>query len=126
VKRAAAVTSLRDAPPPVRGVAPNPGRVRQTTHRRRLVPLLRRHRFVECRMQVVQCPGHCTIQLAGRLDAAQVSELRGICAHAMGALQIDLTDLLAADAVGLDALRRLRDEGAELVGVAHYLQQWLA
>jgi hypothetical protein len=60
------------------------------------------------------------------LDAAQVPELRGVCANAIGNLQIDLTDLLAADPVGVEALRRLRDEGAELVGVAHYLQWWLS
>lgn len=64
--------------------------------------------------------------LAGRLDAAQVHELRSACARARGRLRIDLSDLLSADDVGLDALRRLRTEGAELVGVARYLRRWLA
>jgi hypothetical protein len=40
-------------------------------------------------------------------------------------VRIDLTDLLSADAVGLDALRRLRIDGAQLVGVAQYLRDWL-
>jgi hypothetical protein len=80
---------------------------------------------MECRIQVVQRPEGCTVYLAGRLNAAQVHELRGVCAVASGRLRVDLTDLLSADAVGLDALRRLRSGGAELVGVARYLRQWL-
>lgn len=64
--------------------------------------------------------------LAGRLKAEQVHELRGICAGVEGTIYIDLTDLLSADAVGIDALRRLRHDGAELVGVAQYLRRWLA
>ena len=67
----------------------------------------------------------CTIQLAGRLNAAQVHELRGACATATGRVRIDLTDLLSADPVGIDALRRLRVGGAELVGVARYLRRSL-
>jgi len=51
--------------------------------------------------------------------------MRGVCAAASGRLRIDLNDLLSADAVGLDALRRLRDDGAQLVRVAHYLRRWL-
>jgi hypothetical protein len=54
-----------------------------------------------------------------------VHELRGACAAATGRVRIDLTDLLSADPVGIDALRRLRVDGAELVGVARYLRRWL-
>ena len=77
-------------------------------------------------MQVVQRLDGCTVLLAGRLNAAQVHELRAVCAGAIGPVRIDLTDLLSADAVGLDVLRRLRMDGAELVGVARYLRRWLA
>jgi len=66
------------------------------------------------------------VYLAGRLDAAQVPELRSACALAGGRVRIDLSDLVSADDVGLDALRRLRAEGTELVGVAPYLRRWLA
>jgi anti-anti-sigma regulatory factor len=81
---------------------------------------------VECRIQVAVDPDRYTVQLAGRLNAAQVAELRHVCAAARGQLRIDLTDLLSADAVGLDALRRLRRSGAELVGAARYLRRWLS
>jgi hypothetical protein len=65
------------------------------------------------------------VRLAGRLNDVQVYELFSVCARAAGQVQIDLTDLLSADAVGLDALRRLRGDGAELVGVAQYLRDFL-
>jgi hypothetical protein len=80
---------------------------------------------VDCRIQVVQEQQLCTVRLAGRLNEVQVYELFSVCARAAGQVQIDLTDLLSADAVGLDALRRLRVDGAELVGVAQYLRDWL-
>ena len=41
-------------------------------------------------------------------------------------IRLDLTDLLSADAVGIDALRRLGHGGAEFVGVAQYLRRLLA
>ena len=68
----------------------------------------------------------CTIALAGHLRAEQVHELGRICAAGTGRIRIDLTDLLSADAVGIDALRRLRHAGAELVSVPHYLRRLLA
>ena len=80
---------------------------------------------MECRIQVVAQEDGCVVLLAGRLKAAQVHDLRRICATATGRVRIDLTDLLSADAVGIDALSRLRREGAELVGVAQYLRRWL-
>jgi len=80
---------------------------------------------VDCRIQVVQEQQQCTVRLAGRLNEVQVYELFSVCARAAGPVQIDLTDLLSADVVGLDALRRLRGDGAQLVGVAQYLRDWL-
>ena len=82
-------------------------------------------RTVECLIQIVVEHDGCTVLLAGRLKAAQVHDLRRIRATVPGRLRLDLTDLLSADAVGLDALRRLRDDGAELVGVAQYLRRSL-
>ena len=80
---------------------------------------------MDCRIQVVQEQQQCTVRLAGRLNEVQVYELFAVCAQAGGRVQIDLTDLLSADVVGLDALRRLRGDGAQLVGVAQYLRDWL-
>ena len=90
-----------------------------------MVPTLLSNPDVECRIQVQQRGDGCTIQLAGRLHAAQVHELRSACAVATGPIRIDLTDLLSVDAVGLDVLRRLRIAGAEIVGAAQYLRRWV-
>lgn len=80
---------------------------------------------MDCRIQVIQQQQQRTVRLAGRLNEVEVYELFSACAGATGRLQIDLTDLLSADPVGLDALRRLRGDGAELVGVPQYLRDWL-
>jgi len=75
---------------------------------------------------VVQTTDGCTVHLAGRLAEAQVCELRRVCVEAVGRLRLDLTDLVSLDTVGVDVLRRLRDDGAALVGVAEYLKHKLA
>jgi hypothetical protein len=80
---------------------------------------------MDCRIEVVQRPDGWTVLLAGRLMAAQVHELWGTCAGIGGDVRVDLTDLLSADPVGVDALRRLRHGGAELIGVPTYFRQWL-
>ena len=58
--------------------------------------------------------------------AEQVPELCRLCGTVSTRIRIDLTDLLSADAVGIDALRRLGRGGAEFVGVAQYLRRLLA
>jgi hypothetical protein len=73
----------------------------------------------------VQRENGWTVVLAGRLKAAQVHELSSTCAVIGGQLRVDLTDLLSADAVGVDALRRLQQSGVELVGVPGYFRRWL-
>jgi anti-anti-sigma regulatory factor len=78
-----------------------------------------------CRIQVEHQDDTCTVYLAGHLKAEQVPELRRICATETG-IRIDLSDLMSADPVGIYALRRLERDGAELVGVAHYLRSMLA
>lgn len=80
---------------------------------------------MECRIDIVQRPDGWTVLLAGRLRAAQVHELCAACGAAGHRVRVDLTDLLSADAVGVDALRRLHRSGAELVGVPAYFCQWL-
>ena len=54
----------------------------------------------------------------------QLLELLNACAEAIP-LQIELTDLVSADAAGIEALQRLRGQGASLVGAPGYLQMKL-
>ncbi len=61
------------------------------------------------------------VRLAGRLSSAQVPELLEACANTVP-LQVDLTDLVSVDVSGVEALQRLRNQGATLVGAPGYLQ----
>ncbi len=75
---------------------------------------------VECWIGVVQETDRRVVRLAGRLSVAQVPELLGACADVLP-LELDLTDLVSADMAGIEALQRLRDQGATLVGAPGYL-----
>jgi hypothetical protein len=84
---------------------------------------------VNCWIGVVQEDGRRLVRLAGQLGEAQVPELllacglQGALAPGTGhALQLDLTELVSADAAGIEALRRVRAAGATLVGAGGYLQ----
>lgn len=66
--------------------------------------------------------GGLLVRLAGRLSGAQVPDLLQACASGHGSVRLDLTDLLSADPVGLEALRRLSEKGADLIGVPEYIQ----
>lgn len=61
------------------------------------------------------------VHLAGHLSEAQVPELLAACADAQAPL-IELDELISADAVGLDALVRVEQRGAQLVGLLEYLR----
>ena len=76
---------------------------------------------MDCWIGVVQERDRRVVTLAGRLGEEQVPELLQVCAQT-GALQLDLSDLLAADAAGVDALRRMRARGVLLVGIPGYIR----
>jgi hypothetical protein len=76
---------------------------------------------VDCWIGVIQEKDQRVVRLAGRLAEAQVPELLQACAGS-GVLQLDLTDLVSADAAGLEALQRVRTRGAVFVGVPGYIQ----
>lgn len=77
---------------------------------------------MECRIEVAQECGGRLVRLAGRLGRAQVPDLLEACATGQGFVRIDLSDLLSADVVGMEALQRLREKGADLVSVPEYIQ----
>ena len=61
------------------------------------------------------------MHVAGHLSEAQVPELLASCAEAANPL-VELDELVSADAVGLDALQRVEQQGAQFVGLLEYLQ----
>jgi hypothetical protein len=77
--------------------------------------------IVDCWIGVVQQADRRIVRLAGRLSVAQVPELLEACAEAHP-IELDLTDLVSADAAGIEALQRLRGRGAALVSAPGYLQ----
>ena len=79
---------------------------------------------MDCWIGITQETGRRVIRLAGRLSAAHVPELLGACAKG-GLLELDLTDLVSADAAGIEALQRVRAAGATLNSVPMYLQMKL-
>lgn len=78
---------------------------------------------MDCWIGVVQEGGRRVVRLAGRLCDIQVPELSRACAGISAtSLLLDLTDLLSADAAGLEAIRNLRDAGASLAGTHGYIK----
>jgi hypothetical protein len=77
---------------------------------------------VECRIQVLDKGNIRTVCVAGRVQHTHVPDLLDACASAPGRVQLDLTDVISADVVALNALSRIRDAGTRLVGVPTYLQ----
>ncbi len=61
------------------------------------------------------------IRLAGRLEREQSPGLVGLCDEAPKTSQLDVRDLVSADAVGFHTLGMLRRRGIELVGASPYV-----
>ena len=76
---------------------------------------------MDCWIGVVTEVDRRVVRLAGRLSVAQVPELLTACAGG-GRLELDLTDLVSADVAGIEALQRVRANGATLVGTPGYIQ----
>jgi len=76
---------------------------------------------VECWIGIVKDGNRRIVRLAGRLSAAQVPELF-IAVAGQSGIEVDLTDLLSADAAGIEALQRMRRGGATLSGTPGYIQ----
>ena len=76
---------------------------------------------MDCWIGVTRDGDRCAVRLAGRLTGAQVPELLEACANVLP-MELDLADLVSADPAGIEALQRLRGQGATLVSVPGYLQ----
>jgi hypothetical protein len=61
------------------------------------------------------------VHLAGHLSEAQVPELLASCAGAVNPI-VELDELVSADAVGVDALERVEQQGAQFIGLLEYLR----
>jgi hypothetical protein len=78
---------------------------------------------VECLIVHVDEPTRRVVRIAGRLGCSQVADLNRVCGdRADRQLTLDLSELFHADAIGVEALRRLRREGATLVRLSEYMR----
>ena len=77
---------------------------------------------VECRIEVVRGVLGTVVRLAGRLGDAQAPDFVETCASAARPLRIDLSELVSVDAVGIEALLRVREMGATFDGPPEYLR----
>jgi hypothetical protein len=62
------------------------------------------------------------VRIAGRLEAGDLPELHRVLNGPVAPLELDLSELLTADADGIDLLRRQRLSGATLVNVPPYIR----
>ena len=76
---------------------------------------------MDCWIGVVTEADRRIVRLAGRLSVAQVPELLTACGEHRP-LELNLSDLVSADAAGIEALQRVRRKGATLVGTPGYIQ----
>ena len=77
---------------------------------------------MQCRIEFRRENGRLVVHVAGRLTEAQVPDLLEAGAKAAEPLLLELDELVSADAVGLDALLRLEERGAELVALPEFLR----
>jgi hypothetical protein len=77
---------------------------------------------VLCRIETRRENDRLVVHLAGRLGEAQVPELLEACEQLTGRPLVELDDLVSADGIGIDALRRIEEHGAELVGTPQYIR----
>ena len=75
-----------------------------------------------CRIEVTNENDRLVLRLAGHLTGAQVPDLLAACARAASSPRVELDELMSADVIGIDALRRIEERGAELVGLLEYLR----
>jgi anti-anti-sigma regulatory factor len=77
---------------------------------------------VSCLIRKTTGASTTLIQIHGRLTAEEVAELEAACLAADGTLFLDVMNLQFADKEGLNAIRKLASEGAQVVGASPYIR----
>jgi hypothetical protein len=77
---------------------------------------------VACRIHKAQDGDRVIVVVAGRVEEAHVGDLNRLCSEDSRSVVLDLTDVLSADHIAVEALRRLRNRGVSIVGAPRYLQ----
>jgi hypothetical protein len=77
---------------------------------------------MQCRIDARRNEQRLILHLAGDLTEEYVPAFLEACASEGARLVVELDELLSADAVGVDALRRVEERGAMLVALPFYLR----
>ena len=75
------------------------------------------------RITKTSCEGRTALKLEGRVAKPWITELERACRAQESPLVLDLSGVSFADELGTEAIRRLRAEGAELVGLSRFLHE---
>ena len=79
-------------------------------------------RIMEIRIDITSEGPETVVRIAGRLSGVAVAQLRKACDPIEGAFVIDLSNLLFADATGIDVIRATVEKGAEVRGASPFVQ----
>ncbi len=77
---------------------------------------------MEIRIDITSEGPETVVYIVGRLSRDAVAQLREVCDPIEGAFVIDLSNLLFADAAGIDVIRTLGEKGAEVRGASPFVQ----
>jgi hypothetical protein len=77
---------------------------------------------MEIRIDITSEGPETVVNIIGRLSGAAVAELRKACDPIEGVFLMDLSNLLLADDVGIDVIRKLCEKGAEFRGASPFIQ----
>ena len=76
---------------------------------------------MDIRISVIRTGSGILLKVDGTLTAARLPMLESTVATLEQPFTVDLSELRASDEEGIQALRRLRDAGAELRGLSRFL-----
>ena len=74
------------------------------------------------RIDIISEGSQTVVHVAGRLSGAAVARLRKECDPIKGAFVLDLSNVLFADAAGIDVIRTLGGKGVEVRGASPFVQ----
>ena len=77
---------------------------------------------MEIRIDITSEGPETVVYITGRLSGAAVAELRKACDPIEGVFLLDLSNLLLADDVGIDVIRKLCEKGVEVRGASPFIQ----
>lgn len=83
------------------------------------------HRSVEVRIDITSEGPQTVVSIAGRLTRDAIVQLREVCDPIEGAFVLDLSNVLAADDAGINAMRTLGEKGAVVRGASPFIQMLL-